>query len=120
MVSEESNTSVVRLEILGWNDNTTPMSLHKLFDHPHANRRRPEIPQKFALAAPIAARAHTASSRPLLRCRQDEPNGQELLSDLCGEVEGHWIDALNAGICSLSLREALWDGVLARLEPASS
>jgi len=48
------------------------------------------------------------------------PMAKELLCDLCGEVDGHWIDALNAGIRSLTLREALWDGVLASLEPASS
>jgi hypothetical protein len=43
------------------------------------------------------------------------PLARELLSELCGEVSGHWQEARHAAVHSLSLREALWDGVLAEI-----
>jgi hypothetical protein len=42
---------------------------------------------------------------------QHGPMAKELLCDLCGDVDGHWIAARNAAIHSLRLRKALWDGV---------
>jgi len=43
------------------------------------------------------------------------PLARELLRELCGEVSGHWQEARHAAVHSLSLREKLWDGVLAEV-----
>ena len=43
------------------------------------------------------------------------PLARELLRGLCGEVSGHWQEARHAAVHSLSLREKLWDGVLAEV-----
>ena len=43
---------------------------------------------------------------------QHGPMARDLLRSLCGDVHGNWIDARNAAVSSLSLRKALWDGVV--------
>jgi hypothetical protein len=78
----------------------------------------------FRRLLPTVEKTHRAGALQLYLKRhidvdegQHGPMGRRLLVELCGTDDTRWQNATDAALASLAARAALWDGVVAELEP---